>query len=101
MRTGILGSLDEASADEGTIASSQGNARLTPAPRSSVLREIVTASSVAPSDWAAYLPDSETERSIRSLRSAFARYSHCLSIAPRWCRPYRNPSVSIHAPAHI
>src|SRR5207245_2489148 len=95
MRTGILGILDEASAEEGTIASSQGRPRLTPAPRSSVLREMLTAS-VAPSGWAHCPPDTETARSIRSLRSAFAHYSHCLSIAPQSHRLCRNPSTSVH-----
>src|SRR5258706_224539 len=54
MRTGIFGIVDDASAEKGTIASSQGRPRLTPAPRRSVLREIagfrVLTASVAPSD---------------------------------------------------
>src|SRR5688572_22747928 len=53
MRTGLFSCVDDANARVGTIASSQGRPRLTPAPRRSVLRDnkdlrVVTVS-IAPS----------------------------------------------------
>src|SRR5437588_7579367 len=78
IRTGGLAAADWASAEEGIIASSQGRPRLTPAPRSSVLREspdlrVLTVSLLFAPRRAHSLfgaPDIETARLIRSTRSA-------------------------------
>jgi len=90
--------------EDGIIASNHGRPKLTPAPRSSVLREILVLPGIMVSPpWAALRPaaDIETAHSVRSTQSASGPDNHSLSTRPRCGLPYRNPAESAHARGHI